>query len=55
MTEAPATEILLKQSEEAVEITRDTELALDGTTIPVGKYLVRSSVILTPITTPSTL
>jgi hypothetical protein len=42
-------EILLKQSEEVVAVTRADETALNGETIPPGKYLVKTSTTLTPI------
>jgi hypothetical protein len=41
--------ILLKQKEEAVELKESSNVALNGDSIPAGKYIVRETVEIIPI------
>ena len=42
-------QIKLKEAEEAVALSDDSNVALDGKTIPAGKYLLRVTTTLIPI------
>ena len=48
-------QIILKQSDEAVELEGTKNIALDGTVIQDGKYIVRTVVNLLPISEPPQL